>query len=103
MRSKYEIKAQKDLQKEGWLVDWKVRPRFGGNGYATDLFGLFDLVAIKEGEPMRWISIKGTVGLLTKLKTEIETFWMPDGNQKELWCRSKANKHRIIWNKWICP
>lgn len=101
MRSKYEVKAQKDLEKEGYIVDNKAgMGRWAKN---RDFWNLFDLVAVKPGEPMRWISIKGTVGLLKSLKAEIGAFWMPPENQKELWCRSKSSKTRIIWNKWVCP
>jgi hypothetical protein len=100
MVSKYEVKAKKDLEKEGWKVDDKRgMSRWSKN---RDFWNLFDLVAIKQGEPMRWISIKGTQGLLKQLKAEIEAFWMPKGNIKELWCRAKVPGRLIIWNKWVC-
>ena len=46
-KSKFEVKAQKELEADGWLVDWKIRPSGFKNpkGYNVDYFGLFDLVA----------------------------------------------------------
>lgn len=99
MRSKYEVKAQKDLEKDGWRVDNKAG--MGRWSQNRDFWNLFDLVAVKQGEPLRWISIKGTVGLLNSLKEEISAFYLPPGNQKELWCRSKVKGHLIKWNKWV--
>jgi hypothetical protein len=94
MRSKYEVKAQKDLEAEGWRVDNKAgMSRWSQN---RDFFNLFDLVAVKKDLPMRWISIKGRQGIPGQHKKDIIAFWLPEGNIKEVWYRSKGKK-----NYWV--
>ena len=86
-KSKFEVKAQKELEEQGWLVDWKIRP--SGlrmpRGYNVDYFGLFDLMAYRAGDPVRLISIKGTMGVPSKHRKALEDFWLPGGLQKEVW------------------
>lgn len=84
-RSKYEKKAHKLLEEEGYFVDYKIRPRFPMKGYHVDYFNAFDLLAYKPGEPLRWISIKGTGGNRQKNRRFIESLKFPTGNIKELW------------------
>lgn len=84
-RSKFEIKTQKELEKQGYTVDYKLRPTRPSPHYNTDYFNLFDLIAYRAGDPIRWISVKGTMGLLAKHRQAIENFIMPMGNQKEVW------------------
>lgn len=100
-RSKYEIKAQKELEAEGYLVDWKIKP--SGlrmpRGYNVDYFGLFDLICYRKGSPLKWISVKGRAGVPSKHKETIKKFWLPDYNQKEIWSRSQSKKK--YWNKQI--
>ena len=68
-----ERRIEKILQEEGWLVhralsSWKSRPDTSqpackecgehprvGFSLSNDLFGCFDLVAVKQGHPTRWI------------------------------------------------
>jgi hypothetical protein len=96
MRSKYEVKAQKDLVKEGYFVDNKAgMGRWAKN---RDFFNLFDLVAVKKGEPLRWISIKGKQGIPPLHRKEIEAFWLPPNNVKEIWKRSMGKEY---WYKQI--
>lgn len=92
-RSKYEIRVQKILQKQGYIVDWKIRPRIVPKTYQVDYFGLFDLVAIRSGDPIRWIAVKGKAGDYHKLRPKIEAFWMPEGNSKELWRFPKGMRY----------
>lgn len=94
-RSIYERKAQKELQEEGYIVDYKTRPFRVPKGYKVDFFGRFDLMAVKFGSPLRWISIKGHAGVPKKHRTEVAEFWLPDGNQKEIWDWRK----RLGWKK----
>ena len=104
MRSKFEIRADKMLKSEGYQVDYKMRPsRFPPKGYQVDYFGLFDLLAYKEGEPLRWISVKGTTNTTTENRRKIENFPMPEGNIKEQWRfdRDPKNKRRIRCRKTI--
>jgi hypothetical protein len=85
MRSKYELKAHKELMEDGYVVDYKIRPRFVPRHYNVDFLGAFDLIAFKEGEPVRWISIKGLAGNRGKNKLEIQALLLPEGNQREQW------------------
>ena len=98
-RSKYEVKAQKDLESEGWVVDDKRgMGRWSKN---RDFWNLFDLVAVKKGIPyLRWISIKGRQGIPGKHRKEIEAFYLPENNVKEIWCRSQGKKS--YWHKVEC-
>ena len=90
MRSPYEIKAHKYLEAEGYQVDYKIRPRIVPRKYNVDFFARFDLIAYKEGEPLRWISIKGHAGAPTAHQKAIKDFKMPEGNQKEIWVYRKS-------------
>lgn len=85
MRSKYEIRCQKELEAEGYRVDYKIRPSRLFRGQQIDFFGLFDIVAAKRGEKLRWISIKGHQGVPTKHIRDITEFWLPEGCTKEVW------------------
>lgn len=97
MRSKYEIKAHKELEADGWTVDYKMRPRFASSKYNTDYFNLFDLLAHKEGM-VRWISIKGHGGVPKKHKQALENFKMGDANVKEIWVMTRPKN---VWRKLI--
>jgi len=106
VRSKYEILAQKELEKEGWKVDNKAgMGRWSKN---RDFWNLFDLVALKDGEGLRWISIKGVDGGFANAKTgenhreDLKAFRLPEGNIKELWWWSKSKKDPG-WRKIIIP
>ena len=99
MRSKYEVRAQKDLEAEGWQVDNKAgMGRWSKN---RDFFNLFDLVAIKKGQPIRYISIKGRQGIPPAHRKAVEDFWMPDCCQKEIWKRSSGKKE--YWYRQLIP
>jgi len=95
-RSKFEIKAQKELEKEGYLVDWKIRPRFKNPYYNTDYFNLFDLLAYKPNEPIRFISIKGTMGVLKKHKDKIKKFKAPGIKKEAWWYRKLKGSNKFI-------
>ena len=101
MVSKYEVKAQKELEKEGWIVDNKRgMGRWAKN---RDFFNLFDLVAVHpkyHDLKMRWISIKGHKGGSTKAhRADILAFPLHDEtNKKELWYWAK-DKKRGHWVK----
>lgn len=85
MRSPYEIRAQKELEQDGYMVDYKIRPRICPRGYSVDYFGLFDLIAYKPWVPIRWIAIKGLAGSRNKIIEKIVRVHFPKGNQKEIW------------------
>jgi hypothetical protein len=85
MRSIYEIKAHKELEAQGWNVDYKVRPFRPRKGFHVDFFNLFDLMAHRAGDPLRFISIKGHAGVPGKHRRAVEAFWLPESCQKEIW------------------
>ena len=105
MRSKYEIKCQKELEAEGWFIDNKAgMSRWSKN---RDFFNLFDLVAVKKGEAIRYISIKGHnrgrgVTPSGDIRNEIKDFWLPECCIKELWVWPK-NKKKKGWIKEVIP
>ena len=94
-KSKFEVRAQKVLENDGWLVDWKIRPSGWKNpkGYNVDYFGLFDLLAYKAGK-LRWIFIKGTRGILNAEREMVRKFKLPKGNTKEMWFYRRLKGHR---------
>jgi len=94
MVSKYEVKARKELQKSGYTVDWKS----GMGRFATnrDFFHLFDIIAVKKEEKLRFISIKGHAGAPKWHQRAIKDFWFPTCCQKEIWYWPK-NKKKKAW------
>lgn len=92
-RSKFEIMAEKELEADNWLVDWKIRPSGFRNprGYAVDFFGLFDLLAYSKGV-IRGIAIKGQGGVPRELRIAIEEFDAGDHFIKEIWKYSQPTK-----------
>lgn len=99
MRSKYEIKSQKELEAEGWQVDNKAgMSRFAKN---RDFWNLFDLVAVKKGEALRWISVKGHNRGSAEHHEALKNFWLPACCQKEIWIYTKNKKKNKIIKKVI--
>ena len=98
MRSKYEIKSQKILESQDYRVDYKIRPsrRMRMGSYTPDYFGLFDLLAIKKGQPMLWISVKGHAGVPSKHKEAIKKFPLPKDCVKQIWVYTRSKKLRVI-------
>ena len=95
MRSRFEIRAQRSLEQEGYFVDWKLRPSMPNPHYNTDYWNLFDLLAWKPGE-LRFISIKGK-SCSKKHKDDLKRFTVPKGVSKELWMydRELRDKRKI--------
>lgn len=87
MRSKFEKIAHKELEAEGYLVDYKIRASGFKNpsNYNCDYLGNFDLLCWKDGK-LRFISIKGHGGIPSEHRRSIEAMKMPEGVQKEIWC-----------------
>lgn len=101
-RSKLERRAQKELEEEGWKVDWKIKPSGFKQplGYKVDYFGIFDLMAYKTAV-IRFIAIKGTMGVPAKLRKTVEDFKAPPGCMKEIWYYRKlaSDKRKFIAKK----
>ena len=99
MRSRYEIKAQKELEADCWLVDNKAgMSRFSKN---RDYWHKFDLIAVKKALGMKFIAIKGhnTGSVITSLRGQIQAFWTPKGISKELWRWPKRKIKKESWVK----
>ena len=94
-RSKYEIKAQAELEAEGWLVDSKVG--LGRWSKNRDFWNLYDLVAYKPGQ-IRYISIKGHNRGSTEHRESLDKMRFPDGVSNELWVWPN-NKIKKGWIK----
>jgi hypothetical protein len=104
MRSKFEIKAQKELESQNWIVDYKCRPFRVPKDYNVDFMGLFDLMAYRAGDPLRLISVKGTAGVPSAHRQAIENFTVSLGGvQKEIWTYRKlvGSKNRFTPRKEI--
>jgi hypothetical protein len=54
--NKYERLAQKELEGTGWLVQ-RAQPSYRWNKQ-TDLFNLFDIIALKKDERIKFIQVK---------------------------------------------
>jgi len=95
-RSKYEKKAQAELEKEGWEVDWKVRPFRVSKGYQVDFLARFDLLCYRRGT-LRLIAIKGHQGVPKELRDKIKDFNV-DKIVKEIWVfrKNKTIKKETI-------
>lgn len=98
MRSKYEVKAEKELREEGYIVDNKAgASRWTKN---RDFWNLFDLCAVSpDKKRLHWVSIKGKAGIPKAHLDEIKKFILPSGNIKEIWSRSLSKKK--YWYKKI--
>lgn len=87
------------------MVTWRPRKsrsfRKGENG-GTDIFGLFDIVAVSQNSPnnMVWVQCKKNKNNISKdLRKKIEEFKLPElFNFKQFWWFNKNNK--IVIENW---
>lgn len=95
MRSKFELRADRELQIEGYYTDYKARISVPMRGYNQDYFHLYDLIAWKPGE-LRFISVKGKT-CPAKHKKDLAAFKLPAGCTSELWMfdRQLKDKRKI--------
>ena len=85
MRSPLEIRCQRELEAEGYLVDRKARHRRTAKGYWVDFLGAFDILAYRPGE-LRLISVNTqSNGVRRRQRELIESLELPLGNTKEIW------------------
>lgn len=80
--SRAEALARSNLRADGWLVDFKIRSRFA----SPDLFGVFDLIAIKD-ERVLFVQVKTNVSHFYTARKEIAE-WMQLNNLEfypEVW------------------
>ena len=92
-RSKFEIKAQKELEAEGWQVDYKIKSSGWKqpSNYNCDYFNIFDLLAYSPGI-IRGIAIKGQGGVPRALREAVEQFDAGSNFVKEIWTYSQPTK-----------
>jgi hypothetical protein len=102
MRSKFEVRAHKELEENGYLVDYKIRPSGYKNpsNYSVDYFNVFDLLAYKPGE-LRWISVKPASNCPRKHQEMVDKIDLP--GTKEIWRydRDPKNKRTIRRRIWV--
>lgn len=96
MRSKYEKQVQKELEAEGYQVDWKLRAHIPMRGYSVDYWGLFDLLAYKPNFPLRFIAVKGHGNVPSALRKGIENFFPTSGISKEIWRFNENRKKEPV-------
>lgn len=93
MRSKYEIKAHKELLKQGYRVDYKTRPFRVPKGYNVDFFGLYDLLALDSKQNLHFITVKGHQGVPSALRKQIADFTI-NRIIKEIWTYGRSGQVR---------
>lgn len=100
MRSKYEIRLQKELEAKGCTVDNKAgMSRWAKN---RDFFNLFDLCYLNpDRKTLHWASVKGKAGIPNVHLQEIKAFVLPPNNVKEIWARTTSKKREKYWHKII--
>jgi hypothetical protein len=101
MRSKYEIRAHKELEEDGWFVDYKSRPRRVPKGYNVDYWNCFDLAAYKPYQ-IRFISVKGHGGVPAEHRQALEDFKPPAGCTKEVWVYTRPTINKVKQKKEVC-
>lgn len=84
----YELLAKKKLEEAGWLVSLTDMPQKFKK--SQDFFGLFDILAIKDGT-FRAIQVKYNCSWRKKVLTDLKQF-------KETWCRNKENYEVQLWD-----
>lgn len=103
MASKFEKRCKAELKERGWTVDTKHGMHKWSKN--NDYFKLFDILALRAGDPLRFIAIKGQKGVPSKLRSKIEKFWLPDSCQKEIWYYRKlaSDRRKFVAKKevWI--
>jgi hypothetical protein len=70
--NKYELKAQRELEREGFLVQ-RAPPSYRWNKQ-TDLFRLFDIIAVKKNTRTRYIQVKANRTPTQKEKESLNGF-----------------------------
>lgn len=89
--SYFELKAKKQLERWGFVVEKAKRSRFQG----TDFYGLFDLICV-DGKTVKFIQVADC----KKPKewfARAERFQVPANCSKELWVYRERQGFRLIW------
>jgi len=75
-----ELKAKKELESLGYLVEKPVRTRWNTN---KDFFNLFDLIALSK-DGIKLIQVKSNY-CPKKVRDAIRAFHIPESISKEVW------------------
>lgn len=97
-RSIYERTAHKELQNQGYLVDYKCRPFRVPKSYNVDFFGIGDLLYYDpKRRVLGLVAIKGREGVPSRLRKAVEDF-VPQTIVKEIWTfkRDGSIKREVI-------
>ena len=87
-----ELEARKILEEQGFLVDKKPRTKY----QSPDLFGMFDLIAIKQKECLL-IQIKSNKSDFYKARKALRS-WVKS-NDCQLNCQIWLKENRKPWRK----
>lgn len=81
--NRIERKAEDRLEDQGYSTARKNNSRYG----ASDFYNLYDIVAVKTGEPVRFIQVKAnSFPNLTEFKQESQSIIPVEHAVVELWC-----------------
>ena len=92
MRSRFEIRAQREAEADGYFCDFKIRPSRVMKNAPVDYWHLYDLILWKPGE-LRFVSIKGK-SCPAQHKKDLAAFKLPKGVTSELWRYDRDPKNK---------
>ncbi len=87
-----ELQARKMLEKDGYLVDKKPRTKY----HSPDLFGMFDLIAIKRAQTIL-VQVKSNKSDFYKSRKEIKQ-WIKNNNI-QIPCYIYLKENNTPWKK----
>jgi Holliday junction resolvase len=88
--NRIERKAEDRLEDQGYNTARKNNSRYG----ASDFYNLYDIVAVKPGEPVKFIQVKAnSFPNLTDFKHESKDIIPEEHAEVELWC----HHDRVGW------
>jgi len=94
MRSKFELRCERTLQKQNYMTDYKIRPSRVMRGAPVDFFHLGDILGVKQNE-FRFISVKGAhCSKQHKLDLQMFANLVPEAVSVELWRYSRDPKDK---------
>lgn len=95
--SAHELKARKELESLGYLVEKKNPSRWQGN----DFWGEFDIIALsKDGSEIRLIQVKTHITDFSKAKNRIRN-WILANNVTNISCEVWMKEPRKAWTVYV--
>lgn len=96
MIAKWKAEAKKELEEQLWIVDYKRRTS-RRKSYVLKIFGLFDIIAFRAGDPIKFIAVFGRCGVYKKDRRAIKNFLLPlESCQKEIWHYDPNRKSGLL-------